>query len=153
MREKLEAKRKVIGERIKRLRNYRGMSCHDLAKAAGRSRPYISSVENGMNPPTEKLLRRVSEVLKVDLGFFTAVSVKDVDKKFIDGMPRLPAGEIIKRLRGWRGLSCQSLADKLRITRSYLSSIENGHHPLTAGLHRDISKALGVKEEVIVKGR
>lgn len=55
----------TIGERIKRVRGGRGFTCSDLAALIGRSRPYLSSIENGKNPPTPKIMRDIARILRV----------------------------------------------------------------------------------------
>ncbi|MBI4568433.1 MAG: helix-turn-helix domain-containing protein [Planctomycetes bacterium] len=59
------------GERIKKLRWFRGYTCEQLARLVKRTRPYLSSVENGHNPPTPKLLEDLADPLGVDVAWFT----------------------------------------------------------------------------------
>ncbi|MCR4314771.1 MAG: helix-turn-helix domain-containing protein [Planctomycetes bacterium] len=59
-----------IGEKIKRLRGFRGLTCEGLSELIDRTRPYLSSVENGHNPPTKKLLRVIADALDVDVDYF-----------------------------------------------------------------------------------
>ncbi|MBI4568059.1 MAG: helix-turn-helix domain-containing protein [Planctomycetes bacterium] len=60
-----------IGEKIKRLRGFRGLTCEALAERVSRTRPYLSSVENGHNPPTRKLLEVIARELSVDVNYFS----------------------------------------------------------------------------------
>jgi len=58
-------------------------------------------------------------------------------------------GEKIKFLRCRLGLSQQKLANKVGITRPYLSYFENGVIPIPAHLKERIAKALGVSRDEI----
>lgn len=63
----------AAGERIKRLRSFRGLTCAELAKRIGCTRPYLSAVENGRYPVSSKILRKLSQALNVTPDFFLAV--------------------------------------------------------------------------------
>ena len=60
----------AAGERIKRLRSFRGLTCAELAKRIGCTRPYLSAVENGRYPVSTKILRKLSGALNVTHDFF-----------------------------------------------------------------------------------
>jgi transcriptional regulator with XRE-family HTH domain len=62
-----------IGEKIKRLRSFRGMTCAELADAIGCTRPYLSAVENGRYPASTKILRKLQSALNVGVDYFTTV--------------------------------------------------------------------------------
>ena len=53
--------------RIRSFRNYRGMSVSALADAAGISQPYLSEIEAGKKTGSVDVLKRIANVLKVDL--------------------------------------------------------------------------------------
>jgi transcriptional regulator with XRE-family HTH domain len=52
----------AVGQRIKRLREERGLSQRDLAEP-GISYAYISRIEDGQRTPSEKALRKLAERL------------------------------------------------------------------------------------------
>jgi phage repressor protein C with HTH and peptisase S24 domain len=62
----------AAGERIKRLRSFRGLTCAELAKRIGCTRPYLSAVENGRYPVSNKILRKLSQALNVTPDFFVS---------------------------------------------------------------------------------
>lgn len=68
-----------IGEKIKRLRSFRGMTCAELADAIGCTRPYLSAVENGRYPASTKILRKLQQALAVNLDYFTTAESPKLD--------------------------------------------------------------------------
>jgi phage repressor protein C with HTH and peptisase S24 domain len=68
----------AVGERIKRLRSFRGLTCAELAKRIGCTRPYLSAVENGRYPVSSKILRKLSHALNVTPDFFVAADEPDL---------------------------------------------------------------------------
>ena len=53
--------------RIRTYRKYRGMTMIELAEAAGISQPYLSDIENGKKTGSVDVLKRIANVLRVDL--------------------------------------------------------------------------------------
>jgi ribosome-binding protein aMBF1 (putative translation factor) len=60
----MQAERETVGERIRRLREERGLSQRELAEP-GVSYAYLSRVEAGQRVPSEKVLRKVAAKLGV----------------------------------------------------------------------------------------
>ena len=69
----------AAGERIKRLRSFRGLTCAELAKRIGCTRPYLSAVENGRYPVSTKILRKLSGALNVTHDFFMNAQEPDLE--------------------------------------------------------------------------
>lgn len=69
----------AAGERIKRLRSFRGVTCAELAKRIGCTRPYLSAVENGRYPVSSKILRKLSQALNVTPDFFIATDEPNLE--------------------------------------------------------------------------
>ncbi len=69
----------AAGERIKRLRSFRGLTCAELAKRIGCTRPYLSAVENGRYPVSSKILRKLSQALNVTPDFFVATDEPNLE--------------------------------------------------------------------------
>lgn len=69
----------AAGERIKRLRSFRGLTCAELAKRIGCTRPYLSAVENGRYPVSTKILRKLSGALNVTHDFFMNAAEPDLE--------------------------------------------------------------------------
>lgn len=59
--------KKKVGEKIIELRNKRGWSQSDLARACGKDRQAIEKVENGKVNPTVYTLLEIANSLEVDL--------------------------------------------------------------------------------------
>lgn len=59
-----------MGEKIKRLRSFRGLTCAELAAAIGCTRPYLSAVENGRYPASTKIIRKLQRALDVAPDYF-----------------------------------------------------------------------------------
>ena len=56
---------KKLGERLKKLRQEKGMSQGDIARKLGVHRSYISRIERGVRNPTVKNVERIAEALGV----------------------------------------------------------------------------------------
>jgi transcriptional regulator with XRE-family HTH domain len=55
-----------IGETVKRLRMERGLKLKDLSKLSGISEAQISRLENGIRPPTMRMMVRLAKPLGRD---------------------------------------------------------------------------------------
>lgn len=60
---RLEDQMSKYGDRIKRLRNQKGLKLSELAERSGLSEGYISNVENGNKRPTETVVVRIARAL------------------------------------------------------------------------------------------
>lgn len=60
-------------------------------------------------------------------------------------------GYAVRRLREEKGLSQESLAEKIDIHRTYIGGIERGERNPTLTVIHKISKALGIKPEQLLK--
>lgn len=60
---------KIIGDKIRTVRRYRGMMQEELCLKAGVSRPLLSNIENGKANPTASILCKLIEALDCDLLF------------------------------------------------------------------------------------
>lgn len=60
----------TVGERIRRLREEKGMSQRDMARLTkGVSEGYVSKIETGDREPSIKALREIARVLDVNAAF------------------------------------------------------------------------------------
>jgi XRE family transcriptional regulator, fatty acid utilization regulator len=57
----------VLGQRIRHLRNQRGLTLAQLGEQVGRQAPYLSQLENGKREATLSLLRRVADALGTEV--------------------------------------------------------------------------------------
>ncbi|WP_425481221.1 helix-turn-helix domain-containing protein [Metabacillus lacus] len=59
----------MIGQKIKRLREQKGLTITELAARSGVSKSYISSMERDIKKnPSIEVLSRLSKVLQVEIG-------------------------------------------------------------------------------------
>lgn len=60
--------RLIAGENpVKVWRSHRGLSARDLAAATGLSAPYISEIESGKKEGSAATIKKIAEVLKIDM--------------------------------------------------------------------------------------
>ena len=60
-------------------------------------------------------------------------------------------GHPVKVLRRWRAMSQQQLADRVNLSKSYLSRIENGRLAPGDKTRRRLAEVLGVPEQVLTR--
>lgn len=58
---------KEVGQKVREIRQRRGLSQDDLAAMTGLEHSYISYIESGKRNPTLKTLHRIADALKVQL--------------------------------------------------------------------------------------
>jgi len=58
-----------IGERIKTIRENKGLKQIELAEMAGISNSYLSDIEKGRTTPSIRTLTRLAEALGVEVGY------------------------------------------------------------------------------------
>ena len=74
-----------LGDKIRNLRNSKGMTLDALAKSAGLSKSYLWELENreSLSPSAEKL-QRIAEVLGIDASFFLDDSIDQPKEEHAD---------------------------------------------------------------------
>jgi transcriptional regulator with XRE-family HTH domain len=87
-----------IGNRLKELRKSMGLSMKRLADETGLSPPLFSRIENGLVMPSIPTLQTISDILKVDIGYFFE---KGEEKGFV--ISRSGSRRVIKSKRGSKG--------------------------------------------------
>jgi transcriptional regulator with XRE-family HTH domain len=65
-----------IGEKIKDIRENKGLSLQDLSKLTGFSSAILSQIENHLESPSLGTLLKIARALEVDLGIFFGVESK-----------------------------------------------------------------------------
>lgn len=75
-----------IGEKLKEIREIKGLSMRDLEKISGIKQGYISQIENGLKQPRSDKVKALSEALGVDEQYFYLEDAKLV----ISVAPDLP---------------------------------------------------------------
>lgn len=125
----------VQGGKIRTFREQRGYTLQELSRRANLSLSYLSEIERGVKKPSLKTLEKIARVFNVD----KAQLVEETPA----GAGLLP-GEKIRLLRTEKKLSLQELAQKAKLSVSYLSEIERGTvYPSLATLQR-VAGGLGV---------
>ena len=75
-------KKKMIGARIKEIRNKKGLTQEQLSEKMEINPKYLSSIERGCENPTLNTLIKLSESLEVDLGeIFSFIQIEDPEKR------------------------------------------------------------------------
>ncbi len=87
-----------IGNRLKELRKSMGLSMKRLADETGLSSPLFSRIENGLVMPSITTLQKISDILKVDIGYFFE---KEEEKGFV--ISKSGSRRVIKSKRGSKG--------------------------------------------------
>lgn len=117
--EKEYSLQKEIGEKIKKLRNRKGISMRELGDNLGVSHAHISKLESGINSPSVDLLEKLSDFFNIDLSYFFAkedddeilferdLSLEHLKEKYnleIDGKPATneEIEEMIKHIKLYR---------------------------------------------------
>lgn len=77
-----------FGERLKKIREKRGLSTRELAKIIGNiSASYISDIENNRHEPSLKKLRMIARGLNVDMSYLLDLYQKSKDEEQIQNDP------------------------------------------------------------------
>jgi transcriptional regulator with XRE-family HTH domain len=128
-----------IGERLRQLRQSRGVSQSELARRTAAARTYIVAVEQGQHEPSLDLLRRFSAALSYPLPELVRALV---GQPFSD--PAAPLAERVRLRRERLALSASQLALRAQTTRATIFQIEAGlnANPGLALLSR-LARALG----------
>ena len=143
--------KRMFGSNLKKLREQSGLSQRGLAEKVGVDVSYLSKIENGvMPPPSQELILRLADALGADKDELLTLAGKvpaDIAQilKNKEVLQSLREGDVVRKsscvnendsfgkglreLREQAGLSQSQLADKVGISFTYLSKIENGVKP------------------------
>ena len=141
----------MFGSNLRKLREQAGLSQRGLAQKVGVDVSYLSKIENGvMSPPSQELILRLAEALRADKDELLTLAGKvpaDIAQilKNRDVLQSLREGDLAKKsgsvnnkdsfnkklreLRERSGLSQSELANRVGVSFTYLSKIENGVKP------------------------
>jgi transcriptional regulator with XRE-family HTH domain len=121
-----------FGKKLRQLRKARDLSLRELARKAGVSFTYLSKLESGqLPPPSESAVARLAGALSTDRDELLQLSGRvpaDI-AGMVKNRARQEFGLKLKELRKRAGLTQQELAEKVGISATYLSKIENGIMP------------------------
>lgn len=124
----------MTAEEIKKIRKEKGLSQAQIAEFMGVSLSYITQIECGAKPVSEKFLEKF-------LKKFAKSEGKSEKKVFPDDF--LYSNDVFSRddlleIRENMGLSQDSFADLIGISRGYISHVECGESEITKKLSRKI---------------
>ncbi|AEG13697.1 MULTISPECIES: helix-turn-helix domain-containing protein [Desulfofundulus] len=105
----------VTGEKLRFMRESRGLSIQDLAEISELPASMLEKFENGQATPDLEDLKKLSEALNVTLRYF----LDQTDRP--DSL-----GYRLRKLRQKQGLTVAALAEKAGVSPGLLSQIENG---------------------------
>ncbi|KUO50008.1 MAG: hypothetical protein APF76_05960 [Desulfitibacter sp. BRH_c19] len=122
-----------IGDKIRALRESKGLSLAQLGTLTGLSITYLSELERGETTPSLTALRQIATVFNVPISLFIGNKRKNT-----------LVIEKLKRARQNRNISQKELADKADLSPGLIGQLETGKvHPSLKTLEK-ICDALGV---------
>ena len=104
----------VTGEKLRFIRESRGLSPEDLAEISDLPVATLQKFEKGETAPGLEDLKKLSAALNVTIGYFLA------------GENQNHLGYRVRKLRTMQGLTAAALADRAGVTPGLISQIENG---------------------------
>lgn len=152
--------RSTAGQRIKELRETKGLSQKEFAQMIGISPTHISKVEAKKDKPSDRVLRLIS--LKFQVSFEWLLTGQE--PMFVETLAADQAagdelkvdsgiGQRMKELRQRLDMNQDDFVSSIGISRSHLSNIENGNDNPSKTLLILISLLYGVSFEWLLNGR
>lgn len=121
-----------IGAKLRRLREQKGLTLHELSQRSGVSLAHISEIERGRSTASLKTLEKLASALEVSTSYLLQEERSET------------LGSKVRRLREKMGLTQKELADQVGISHSLIGQIETDRiQPSLATLSR-LAEALGV---------
>lgn len=111
-----------IGERIKEIRKRNGFTQEEFGKIFGLSHSHISNVEKGRENPSKTLLLFISSKFNLDYDWLV------YGKKY----KSMELGERMKAIRKEANLTQKEVAERMTVSASYVSRVENNLEKPTA---------------------
>ncbi|MBF6338830.1 helix-turn-helix domain-containing protein [Nocardia abscessus] len=142
-----------LGRWITALRHDRDMSRAELARVTGLSTKYLAQVETENRRPRFGTFRRICRALGVSGGLLIQ-AVRDFYPDItadIDPASHESLGRWIAALRNDEGMSVTELAQRARMPRSTLSSIENNRYLPRLRKLRQLCRAQGVGGDLFLE--
>lgn len=110
-----EASVVVTGDKLRLMRQGRRLTVEELAELSEIPAEHIRAFEAGTSQPDLEQTERLAQALNVTVRYFLERTTR----------PGASLGQRLRRLRQSRGLSLAALADKVGVSVSLLSQIEN----------------------------
>lgn len=130
-----------ISSRIKDLRKHFGISANKLSKELNISQPALSKIENNKSIPSWNLLQKICDIFNLSFSDFfessffpesVSISKLELDDDEIEIQIQKEIellGKRIKYLRESSHVSRNQFESIFKISKSYISRIENGKNP------------------------
>lgn len=128
----LPAETKVsLGDKIRMIRQEKGLSLKDLSARTGISFTYLSEIERGVLHPAADTLNKIAAALEVPLSLLLSYSENWIGKK-------------IKSVRESLGLTQSALAAQAGVSAALIGQIEAGKVQPSLKTIEKIAQALGI---------
>jgi transcriptional regulator with XRE-family HTH domain len=134
---------KVKGDRIRKLRDEKGLTLSDLAQKSEISISYLSELERGTKQPSLKSLNKIATALNVPREEIVALSLES---------PALNFGDRTRFAREKRGLTLTETAERLGLSLQYISDIEKNKVVPAVSTIKNIAKVLDIPVSILLNG-
>lgn len=140
-----------MGEKIRGLRAYLGLSLKAFGEAIGFSGNHISRFEKNVAVPDERVIQKICDVFHVDPSYFTGeMSVEQaVQKVEVD---TAGAGQRLKTARVEKGLTMAELSQLVGISQPQISLLESGKYQVKRKAAEKLAAALEVGVDWLLTG-
>ncbi|MDO5808987.1 MAG: helix-turn-helix transcriptional regulator [Lachnospiraceae bacterium] len=89
---------KLLGNRIRELRNAKGLTQEEIAEQIGVSRQKYARIENGVNDITLNILSKIAKVLEITVGDITRVLDEKPSVAYRSGAKEMSSDKIFDML-------------------------------------------------------
>lgn len=122
-----------LGDKIRALREQKGLNLSELGTLAGISLTYLSEIERGQVVPSIATLKTLAHVLDVPVSLF----INNERKQSL-------VAEKLKRIRKYKNLSQKELAAKAGVSPGLIGQLETGKVQASLRTIEKLAQALGV---------
>ena len=135
----------IVEERVRLLRDMKGLSQKELANILGISRAAINSWENGYSNITLKQLVKLSYYYKVPIDYMLGLttwfdrSIYD----FVDSLDLQFLGNNLRKIRKLENMNQENFAKKVKTIRSSIGHYERGRRMISIADLKDICNTFG----------
>ena len=130
----------LVGSRLRRLREERGLSLNELSRKSGVSSAHLSEIERSLSTPSLKTLEKLAQVINVPTSQLFPINEEET------------LGQKVRRLRETMGLTQKDLGDMIGITDSMITQIETDRTQPSIKVLNNLGKSLGVNTSYFLMG-
>ncbi len=131
-------KRKLIGARIKSLREERGFSQDVLAEKLNMKRANVANYESGRALPPAEALLKLASIFSVSTDYLLGRDIEEDSSGFTE------IGWIVREERNEQGLTQKELAEMVGISQNEVSKIERNLVDIPSDIAEKIAEAFGM---------